>query len=222
MLNRWYRLMGIRIWYSLWLGVASVAACSLGCAALTKSALLGTTPGTEKVPAEYSRLPGKIALVYVWVRPEIRWAYDKMRLDLASYLSEYLEQKVPDVNMVDCLRVESYLEKSSTFDVDPVELGRHFGADVVIHLSVYQFSMRDPGLAHYYRGRMAASVVVHELGEGQTQAERVPLGDVEVVVPEEGPVGFTNVSPTEVRQRTYFAFIEKTGRKFHDYEREIE
>ena len=193
-----------------------------GCADILKSAFLRTAPSTETVPAEFSRLPGKTVLVYVWVRPEIQWAYDKVRLDLANYLSEDLKRNVKGVAVVDYYQVESYLEKSTSSEIEPAALGRHFNADMVIHLSVYRLTLRDPGLSQFYRGRLGASVEVLDLTQRDQPPERIAMKDVEVTVPEEGPVGWTNVSPIEVRQRTYYAFTEQVGRKFHDYQRQID
>jgi len=219
-LNRLRRSTRPPTQWLLWLLIASAPLVS-GCG-LAKAIIMQTAPTTEKVPAEFNRLTGKRVLVYVWVRPEIKWAYGMVRLDLASYLSEYLAENVKDVTVVDYRRVESYLEKAKTSDVNPVELGRHFSADMVVHLSVYRVSLRDPGLAHFYRGRIGASVEVHDLSRPDEPPERIPLGDVEVAVPEEGPIGLTNVTPAEVRQRTYYVFTERVGRKFHEYEREVD
>ena len=54
--------------------------------------------------------------------------------------------------------------------------------------------------------------------------EAVPLGDVEVAIPDpdKNAIGFTNITAAEVRRRTYETFTEKTGRKFHAYERAVD
>ena len=75
-------------------GLLLMAGCDM------TSLLVRTAPGTEKVPAEFNRLPDHTALVYVWAPVEIQWDYDKVRLDLAAYLSSYLESHVEDVNLV--------------------------------------------------------------------------------------------------------------------------
>src|SRR4029077_18294273 len=100
----------------------------------------------------------------VWAPPEILWDYPKVRLDLAAYVGAYLDKNVKNITVTDPLHVEQYLEQGgSSGEADPVEVGKHFHADMFVHLSVYQFSMRDPGMAHFYRGRIASSVVVYDL-----------------------------------------------------------
>lgn len=199
---------------------ASIAVLA-GCGP-TGAFLAATRPDTEKVPPEFNRLPGRTVLIHVYALPEIRWAYEKVSLDVAAYLADHLARHVKGVNIVDVVRVSSYMEKTPGSENDPVGVGKHFNAEMVIEVSVYKLSVRDPGMAHFYRGRMAASVVVYDLTRPNEPPERIPLGDVEVAVPEEGPVGLTGVTAVQVRQQTYLAFATQVGRKFHEYERPIE
>src|SRR5262249_20684393 len=145
-------------------------------------------------------------LVYVWAPPEVLWDYPKIRLDLASYISANLDKNIKKVTMIPPARVESYLEQTNALQVDPVELGKHFEAEMVIHVSVFKFSMRDPGMAHFYRGRIGASIVVWDMSRSGEPAERVPLKDVNVVVPAEKDIGLPNIQPDQLRQSTYDAF----------------
>jgi len=82
--------------------------------------------------------------------------------------------------------------------------------------------LRDQGMHHFYRGRLGASVEVHDLSRPNEPQERIPLEDAEVAVPEEGVVGLANTTPAQIRQMTYYAFTEEVGRKFHDYERALD
>jgi hypothetical protein len=207
---------------SWWLcaSVGAVGALSTGCSYI-KAAAYFMQPTSEKINPEFSRLEGKQVLVYVWTEREIAWDYPKLRLDLAAYLGSYLQKQVPKVRMVDPLQVERYLEQQTTPTVDAAELGRHFKADVVIHLSVYEFSMRDPQMAHFYRGRIGSSVHVYDMTKAE-EPERIMLQDAKVVVPEQGPVGIENTTEDVIRQQTYDAFTVEVGKKFHQWERPIQ
>ena len=192
-----------------------------GCGAI-KFIAVQAAPTTEKVAPEFNRLPARTVLVYVWAPPEILWDYPKVRLDLAANVSAYLQQNVKDITVVPPLRVESYLEKSHSFEMDPVDVGKHFRADMVVHLAIYQFSMRDQGFAHFYQGRISSSVVVHDLSRPDQPPERIPLREVIVAVPEDHPVGFANIRPEQLRQATYEVFAVEVGKKFHEYERPVD
>ena len=203
------------------LGLLLCASLAGGCA-LFKSMAVHAAPKTEKIAAEYNGLAGKKLLVFVWVPPEIKWDYPYIRLDLAAYVGAYLNQNVEDVTVVDARRVEDYLAKSRQFESDPAEVGRHFHADRVIYLAVYQFSIRDPGMAEHYRGRIASSVEVYDLTAKSDSAQRNTLREVNVAYPEERALGFANVRPDQVRQATYELFTTEVGRKFHNYERPLD
>jgi hypothetical protein len=182
--------------------------------------MLQASPTSEKVPPEFNRLEGKKVLLFVWAPPDVLWDYPKVRLDLAAYVGGNLDKNVKKITVIDPLHVEQYLEQGGSNEADPVEVGKHFHADMVVHLSVFQFSMRDPGMAHFYRGRISSSVVVYDLTRANEPAERVPLKDVRVTYPEE-KAGYPNVRPEQIRQATYDAFSVEVGKKFHEFERPI-
>jgi hypothetical protein len=187
---------------------------------MMKALSFHSAPQTEEIDAEYADLAGKKVVVYVWTRPETLWDYPQLRLDLAAHVSAYLKENVPEVEVIPAPRVEAHLKSLSTMNPDAGELARHFHANSVIHLSIYKFSMRDPGLSQFYRGRISASVVVLDLTAQDGTVKRVPLPDVTVVIPEEGPLGYYNVSADQVRDMTYREFTQATGRKFHNWEKE--
>jgi len=206
---------------ALGLGLLLCTPLAGGCA-LIKSLAVHAAPKTEKVAAEFNGLAAKKVLVFVWVPPEIKWDYPYIRLDLAAHVGAHLSENVKEVSLVEARRVEEYLAKSRRFESDPAEVGRHFHADMVVHLAVYQFSIRDPGMAHYYRGRIASSVEVYDLTEKGAPAQRIPLREVNVAYPDERALGFANVRPDQVRQATYEVFTDEVGKKFHSYERPLD
>jgi len=189
---------------------------------LVRTMAVYSAPATEKVPAEYNRLPGKNVLVYVWVPPEIKWDYPYIRLDLAGYVGAYLKENVKDVTFVDPRQVEDFLEQHGYQMLEPAVLGERFQADTVIHLSVHRFSLRERGMAHFYRGRIASAVTVYELSPGAPEPERFPLEEVEVLYPAEQPIAFANVHASQVMQATFETFAVEVGRKFHTWSRPLD
>jgi hypothetical protein len=161
-------------------------------------------------------------VVYIWAPPETLWDYPKIRLDLAGNLSRYLEQNVENMTAVDPYRVEEYLEDARATVVSAAGVGKHFDADMVVHASLLSFSTRDPGMAHFYRGRLTSSISVIDLTPEHDSETPIPLSEVAIVVPEEGPVGFSDATPDQVRQATYETFAVEVGRKFHEWERPLD
>jgi hypothetical protein len=196
-------------------------AASSGCE-LIRGAAAYSAPQTKKIAPEFNRLPDKQVLIHVWVPPEIKWDYPYVRLDVAACLGAYLKENVEDVTIIDPRRVELYLEKRGAGQVDPTDLGRRFHADTVIHLSVHHFSLRDPGMAQFYRGRLKSAVTVYELPTDSEATERFSLENVEVAYPDEDSLGFVDVQPAQVMRATYETFANKVGRKFHTWEKQLE
>jgi hypothetical protein len=205
--------------WGLLAGIGLAAAGTSGCN-LVKAAAYFAQPSTEKVAPEFNRLPGKKVVIYVWSYPDILWEYDKLRLDISANLASYLQKNVKDVRVEDPIQVERWVEKQDIKSLDPVEVGRHFKSDMVIHISIHKFSLRDPEMAHFFRGKIGASVQVHDLSKPE-EAERINVRDVNVVAPEKGPVGIENATAAEIRVQTYDAFTVEVGRKFHQWEREV-
>lgn len=215
----------INSWRWCWISLAGAMAMlsAVGCDVVqfARSVQYQTAPTSEKVEPEYATLEKNKAVVYVWAKPEALWDYPQMRLDIAAHLSAYLDENVPELEIVPAPQVEKYIKSLSTMAPDPADVGRHFRADKVVHVSVYKFSLRDPGMSQFYRGRISASVVVLDLSSDDGTVKRVPLEDVVTVVPEEGLLGLHNTTAEQVRDMSYREFTTATGRKFHEWEREI-
>jgi len=192
-----------------------------GCGYIKALAIL-SAPTTEKVEAEYDKLPGKRVAVYVWVPPEILWDYPKIRLDVSGHMTAYLQEHVENIRVVDPYRVEDYLRRSASPEVDAQEFADEFRADAVIKIAVFKFSMRDPGMSQFYRGRLSASVSVVDLTDADGLSQEVSLGEVAVVVPEDQGIGYTNIQPDQLRLETYRIFTIEAGKKFHEYERPLD
>ena len=104
---------------------------------------------------------------------------------------------------------------------DPDAVGRRFHADKVIHITLLEFSMRDHEMAHFYRGRVRASVAVYDLKDKSGTTQRYALTDVVVTYPERQSLGFDGTTAQIVRQKTYEAFADAVGRKFYPYDKEV-
>lgn len=216
---RWLRWRAMRT--AVMAGLMTVGLLGGGCE-LAKQIALQTAPRSERVPPEYSNLPGSRVLVFVWVPPEVRWEYPYLRLDLAAHVGAYLAANVEKVTVIDARHVEAYLDKNKQFETSPIEVGRHFRADRVVHLSLHHFSVRDPGMAHYYRGRASGSVEVHDLTVTDGPPKRHTLRSIEAVYPEKAPVSFSNTRPEQIRKGTYEVFTVEAGKKFHEYEQPLD
>jgi hypothetical protein len=201
------------------LALAAALASSMGCNLLVPLALINQPP-TEKVPAEFNKLEGTKALVLVWAEPDTLFDYPNVRLELGAYLADYLKAHVKDVQFVPPRQVEDYIQRQAGAAQDAEAIGRQFHVDRVIQITLLEFSMRDREMAHFYRGRIRASVAVYDLKDKSGTTQRYALTDTFVTFPPDRPVGFDRTSAQIVRQKTYEAFADAVGRKFYVYDKE--
>jgi hypothetical protein len=204
---------------SLGFVVAAALAASTGCNLLKPLAMMAPPP-TERVPAEFDKLDGSKAIVLVWAEPDVLFDYPNVRLELGAYVADYLRTHVKDVQFLAARQVEDYVERQASMTQDPVAIGRHFHVDKVIHITLIEFSMRDREMAHFYRGRVRASVAVYDLKDKSGTPQRYALTDASVTYPENQPMGMDSSAAQVVRQKTYETFADTVGRKFYAYDRE--
>lgn len=212
------RTRKVGVWAIMGIGVA--CAGSAGCNWMLPLAM-ATAPHSQKIPPEYAKLPGRTAAVVVIADQETLYDYPNVRLELSSYVTDLLKSRVRDARFIAPRRIEDFLQSEEGSNEDPQVIGRHFDADMVIQVMLLEFSMRDPELATFCRGRITASVTVFDLTDPNGVAQRTALKDVEVVYPTDRPVGYEANMANIVRQKTYEAFADAVGRKFYEYEKEI-
>jgi hypothetical protein len=191
-----------------------------GCNLLTPAAVLMDAP-TKTVPAEFARLPGHRVAVVVWAKPATLAVFPFARYDTANHVCAKLRSMVPGLTMISASRVEEYLEQSSDMVVDPVEVGRHFGAEMVVFLELLTFQTRDPRTPQLVQGKITSSVVVYDLTDGDGTPRRYELSTASVTIPEDKPVGVMAADERRVRKETCEAFGEAVARKFVKHKVEL-
>jgi hypothetical protein len=200
----------------------AVTACGLvsGCNWLVPLTLM--QEHKRKIPPEFNRLESKRALVLVWAEPETLFDYPRVRLDLASYVSDKIATEVKDVTMISPRKVEDYIQRTLTADAEPRRIGSEFDAEVVIYIELLQFQIRDPQVPDLVQARIGASVVVYDLTADVDEPRQFELTPVRVTVPEGRGILMTRANVIQVRREAYVQFAEVVARKFYTWEEIIE
>lgn len=176
---------------------------------------------TKNVTAEFDKLPGKKVAILVWTEPATLFDYPHTRFELATYIGDKLYselgQRQTGTTIVDPRDVEDFIQKSPAAQLDPYAVGKKFDADYVIYLEVLQFQLRDAAAPQFLRGRIEASVSVHDVrGEASTQ-RRFDLVTAKCEYPDEAPIALTATNAPLVREATYRKFAETVARKFYEH-----
>ena len=170
---------------------------------------------------EFDKLPGRRVVVLVWTDPSTLFDYPHARFELAANVADKLATEMATrelkVDVVDARDLEDFLQRDPDARIDPERVGRHFEVDYVIYLEVSRFQFREIDQPQFLRGRIDASVSVHDCREDPEDLPYYELAPVKSVYPEGGPVAMTATNSLALRQTTYLLFAELVARKFYEY-----
>lgn len=176
---------------------------------------------TKRVAPEFDKLPGKKVAVLVWTEPATLFDYPHTRFELATFIGDKLYAELggreAGTTIVDPRDVEDFIQKRPAAQIDPVAVGKKFDADYVIYLEILQFQLRDPNAPQFLRGRIEASVSVHDIRADAGSQRRYDLITAKCEYPDDGPVALTATNSPLVREATYRKFAETVARKFYEH-----
>ena len=199
--------------------VPFVASCNL----LTPLIFVGEHK--KKISAEFDKLGRSRVAILVWTDPATLFDYPHARFELATYVGDKLSAEMArrsrDIELVDPRDVEDFLQKDIDAQIDPRALGRQFDVDYVVYVEVFEFQIRDAQTPQLLRGRIDASVSVHDIRADPDQARRYELTPAKCIYPESGPVVLSATNAPLVRRSTYQKFAEQVARKFYEYTVEL-
>lgn len=176
---------------------------------------------TKTVTAEFDKLPGTRVAVLVWTDPSTLFDYPHARIELATFLADKLSAEMSrrrlNTHVISPRAVEDFIQKNVRAQIDPRAVGLAVGADHVIFLEVIRFAMRDPDHPQFLRGRIDATVVVHDIRAEPDELRSYPLTPVNCLYPDSGPVALSAVNSPLIREGVYRQFAEIVARKFYEH-----
>lgn len=206
-------------WKQFHLTLLVVFALVAGCRLLTPLIFVGEH--RKKVTPEFDKLAHSRAAILVWAHQSTLFDYPYARFELATYIGDklYAEmgQRGLGVEVVDPRDVENFIQQNVDAGIDPRAVGKHFDADYVIYLEVLEFQIRDAEQPQFLRGRIHASVTVHDIRADPDLPRTYELAPVECVYPEHGPVLLGATNSPQIREATYRKFSELVARKFYEH-----
>ena len=192
-----------------------VASCNL----LTPLIFVGEH--TKKILPEFDKLPGTRVAVLVWTEPATLFDYPHTRFELATYVGDKLHTEMNHrklgTRVVDPRDVEDFIQKQPDAQIDPYAVGRELDADYVIFIELLEFQIRDPEEPQFLRGRIHASVAVHDVRADPDRRRRFELTPVDCLYPDAQPVLLSRTNAPLIREATYRKFAELVARKFYEH-----
>jgi hypothetical protein len=170
---------------------------------------------TKTVKAEYV-LEAERLVVVPYAGTETlfnhRTAPLQVSADIAAYAMANLRNHVKSV--VHPLAVIQWQEQNVEWpNMSLEEIGKAFQADAVLYVELESYSLLEEGSANLYRGHVRGRVQVAKMGAAHNPVYETT---VEVLFPQDHPVGITGTSEAMISQNTDALFAEEVVAKFYD------
>ncbi|HUT60987.1 MAG TPA: hypothetical protein VNA25_24330, partial [Phycisphaerae bacterium] len=123
-----------------------------------------------------------------------------------------------DLRIVEPTKVLSYQEEHISWDtMDKTELGRVFGADLVLYVTLVEFSTREPGSVHLYRGIITAEASLYKTALAEPDSRVWKSDDIRVIYPEDSPSGVSAANDLLIRRNTVWLFADRLVKRFYKH-----
>jgi hypothetical protein len=169
--------------------------------------------------AEYKGLPNSTVAVVVFVEPAILYDYPNLREQISNVVGYQLTKNVDKVKAVEGERVTRFQDDHADWEgMDKTALGKKFGADFVLNISVVTFSTLEPGSTYLHRGFLTAQVTLHKCSLPEKEACVWNGGEIQIKYPEKDTtMGDLNGDDREIRNQTILSFAELLAKKFYKH-----
>ncbi len=171
---------------------------------------------TREIPAEFD-LTAERLLVFPYVSYDISYEFNNLPLHLMQQVILRLDNtKVGRV--IDPREVLAFQQNNLDWQSMPVErIGQHFKVDKVLYLEVEAFGIREWQSANLYRGRAEVAMQVVTVPTADRPAMVPYEGTVNLTLPEDRPIGTSEISEDGMYQATLIRLSESIANKFRDH-----
>jgi len=177
-------------------------------------------PRITKVAAEYGDLAGKRVCIWVWADDAVAFDYPQVCLDVANHARFAIGQHVK-CTFADPAAVDRFQRSEYQADqLNVVEIGKRFGADVVLFIEIVEFHTRPTALPSLFQGLISSQCAVYDCkGAAQVSAgDRRVWGDrIRIEFPEDRPLNMTEADDLSIRSATLQVFSQSLAKKFYTH-----
>lgn len=187
-----------------------------GCHVLSYIGYVLAPEGPEKQqPAEFAGLAEHSLTIVIAADPSMQFEYPLARWEMAACLGSELEKNVKNLRVTDPRRVIRYQDENFDWDtLDKTKLGKLFGTDFVLYVSLAKFSMREPGSEYLYRGEIVADVAMYDMSLPEQKAKVWSLSDLRVMYPDQALPGENDIV---IRAGAEMKFCDFLAKKFYKH-----
>ncbi len=205
----------------LFLAAIAMTLCLGGCNVFNYvSRGLAPAVTTVKVEAEYLGLKDKSIAVLVVPNAGTQLHFPDAQLDVCKAVTARINVHVPGVKVINPDDIVAYQKQNPHWITLPYgELLEALKVERIVHISLTQYDVHEPGNRHVWRGNIAARVSVAEL-EADNPDNFVYSKVVHVMYPQDSSIGLLHSDRETIELGTLKQFAYITAGLFHNYEYE--
>jgi len=199
--------------------VLLLAVVTTGCEGVAYSLYLIAPPEPVKtVKAEFAGMAGHNVAIVIYADEKVQLEYPYARLRVASVIAAELRKHIKNITVIDPRRVIRYQHENIRWDeMDKTELGKRFGADYALYVTLVEYTTRERGMINLFRGSIVAEAAVYQTSLPERQARVWRVSEIRVLYPPEAPMGQPGEDDREIRYETERSFADKLVKKFYKH-----
>lgn len=175
--------------------------------------LFAPEAGMKTVEAEYKKLPGNTVAVVIFADDGTLYDYPDVRREMSEVISRELGEKVKDVTTISPTRVVKYQDDNVYWARKrKAELAKDLDADLVLFVSLRDYSMREPGSINLFRGRIVAEAKLFRQDSLEWKNS-----DIRALHPEKFEGGVPTSDVRQISHEVRRKFAEKLVRSFYKH-----
>ncbi len=182
--------------------------------------LIAPPPPTETIKAEFDKLPGHTIAVVIYVDEKVQWEYPYARLRVSSMITDQLRTRLKEENikLIDPRLVVKFQHENIHWDeMDKTQFGKRFEADYLLYVTLVEYSSRERGMVHLYRGRITAEASIYDTSKVERASRVWKNDDFRIIYPPDDAIGRPGEDDLTIRYETERRFAEVLIRKFYDH-----
>lgn len=164
-------------------------------------------------------LTGERLLILPYAGHDILFEYPNAGLEISYQVIQQISQNLRGRvhRVINPAQVALYQRSKLDWPTTEVsDIGREFEADKVLYIELTRFTIMEERSANLYRGRVAAHIQVIDTSKPRGH-ELLYETDVSIEVPDDRPMGTTEISELNLRQATVYRFAEEVIWQFYDH-----
>lgn len=188
-----------------------------GCGIIDYTSYVLFGSSESKVKARYEGLANKKVLILLNTQAGIEYSYPQTRINLILACQKILNANIETISFCDHEAVENFIMRELDWISMPTStLAKRFGAERVVYVDLYKFTLQDSDSIGIYQGQVSCDVKIYET-ESQSPNKPVKNFSFNLKYPENHPVAATPENKYLVLEGTIKQTSYEICKNFFDY-----